>query len=135
MLGGTTDGTTFNSMDMDTDGNFIIGGGCADSEVIDQIHNNTEPCLVYIVSGGWLKWGKSFTMQDDFNYVAVVKFSINGDRIVLSFDWEDSIYYKIVILNSLDGSIYRIYRDSASSPVMGLLNFVIDSSYNVYVAR
>ena len=122
-------------MDMDTSGNFIIGGGCADPQVIDKMNTNTEPCLVYIVSGGLFKWGKSFTMLDDFDYVAVVKFSTNGDRIVLSFDWKDSLYYKIVILNSLDGSIHRIYRDSAISPVMGLLNVAIDSSYNVYVVH
>ena len=109
ILGGTSDSINFNSMDMDTSGNFIIGGGCADPQVINQLHTNTEPCLVYIIHGGLFQWGKSFTMQDDFEYVAAVKFSPAGERIVLSFEISSAYSYNIVVLNAVDGSIHKIY--------------------------
>lgn len=75
ILGGTEGITSFNAIDMDDEGNFIIGGSSSDPTVTG-VSTIQIPILMYIYNGGLYKW--SISLQNTFNAykgIGAVKYS------------------------------------------------------------
>ena len=135
VLGGTFGETVFTSMDVDSTGNIVIGGGSADSDIIQAFGQNSAlfPIIAFMeVNTLAFKWAMQFSFTDDYDYVASIKFNPNGNYIALTFDYTRMLDSRIIILNSANGSIYSSYKGGGG--IFHTDSLIFDSSDNLYVA-
>jgi hypothetical protein len=84
VLGGTTGVTQFYSMDMDANGNIVIGGSTADSGVAN-LYGSPDPIIVFMERGNLYKWGINLAGRS-YDRVGVIKFNAAGTKIFAALD-------------------------------------------------
>lgn len=91
MLGGLTDETMINNIDIDDRGNIAAGGYTKDNGLLGRSYSQKLPLAFYLAKGNYYLWGKQIETNDGFStgiYETVldVVFRTDGEKIALSLE-------------------------------------------------
>jgi hypothetical protein len=60
LYGGSSGSTVFNTMDIDSGNNMVVGGSCADISLISTA--STRPLVIFYTYSGDIKWANYYSI-------------------------------------------------------------------------
>ncbi len=83
-LGGANDGTSFRTIDVNSDGNFVVGGDSKDT-VLCNTGSSPVPVVAMYLIDGLLLWSKQIA-GGTYEHVEAVKFRGDFSKIAVILD-------------------------------------------------
>jgi hypothetical protein len=101
--------TRYETLDMDSQSNVIIGGSTTDTSIVTLGSDTQLPIAAYISYSGGYNWAKAFITGYASNSILAIKFNPLGTYLVVVFE---SVTEDFSLLNAADGSIITSYTKS-----------------------
>jgi hypothetical protein len=105
VLGGSSGGTTFYTLDVDSNENIAIGGTSSDSSVVSATGTPNAFALHTSSVGGSFTWSVQF--DSSYDQVNAIAFNDDSSRVVAVLDASSTLM--CAILSAVDGSLVNSY--------------------------